>query len=260
MRTLLVLTLCAACTSGKPPIEDENVGVPTSDIKADLKSNTTFLGDVIYGQQLSVAYNKKPRYRSVRFAATAGDIVDVWVRGVKPTPGHAAPDAMVWLYDYTGALVDMNDDADGTTLDAHVHATLPPSNGFYYVYLRDYSLHTETFRVQVDGAPDPSTADAEAAYNAAADHLDSFQIKPAALPPGAKAIFDQWSALPSNGVTAYYLTDGGADIYVVALNPEEEWLVDLFDESGNFLVHGWDGDGGPAISGWGSYPSWDPTK
>jgi hypothetical protein len=260
-KTAIFLTvLCAACAGGKAPIEDEGIEV-AANARGGLKTNTTYVGDVIYGEMKAVSYNKKPRYRTVRFAAPAGDVVDVWVRGRKPTPGQSDPDAMVWLYDYTGALIAMNDDDSDATLDAHVQATLPPSNGFYYIYLRDYGLHSETFLVTVQGGHGPGlTADAERAYDAASDHLDDFAIDPTALPAGAKTIYDKWSNLPKNGIFAYRLAVDGQDVYVVALAPEEEWLVDLFDAGGQFLVHGWDGDGGPGVAGWGSYPSWDPTR
>lgn len=77
MRTIsIVLPLALfACTS-KAPIEDEGIDV-VADSKADLKTNTRMVGDVIYGQSLSVGYTKQPRYRSVRFSAPAGDVVDL---------------------------------------------------------------------------------------------------------------------------------------------------------------------------------------
>jgi hypothetical protein len=253
--TALVALSLFACT-GKEPIEDEGIDV-TADLKADLKTNTLYVGEVIYGQPLRVAYKKTPRYRSLSFLAPAGDVVDVWVRGVKPTPGRATPDAMVWLYDYTGALIAMNDDADDSTLDAHVHATLPPGNGFYYVYLRDYDVHSATFTVNVDGGHGGgAVADAERAYEAAGEHLEDYAIDAATLPAGAKTIYDQWNAIQHVAIDAYRI----GDLYAVALSQGEVSFVDLFDLDGNFLVHGWNGDGGPVPTGWGSYPEWDPTR
>lgn len=180
------------------------------------------------------------------------------MRGSKPLPGHADPDAMVWLYDYTGKLLAMNDDASDSTLDAHVHLTLPASNTYDYVYLRDYDLHSETFSVRVDGGHGgTAVADAERAYEAVADRLDSLVIAATALPAGAKALYDRWTTLPHDHIFAYRLS---AALYAVALHPEEEWLVDLFSADGTLLVHGWNGDGDRVPTGWGSYPSWDPTR
>jgi hypothetical protein len=257
LRSLLVSLLLFSCVD-KGAIEDEGIDVAADiESKADLKTNTRYVGEVIYGQPLTLAYTRTPRYRSLSFLAPAGDAVDIWVRGGKPRPGHADPDAMVWLYDYTGKLIAMNDDADDTTLDAHLQATLPESNGFYYIYLRDYDVHSETFTVLVNGGHGGgAVADAERAYEAAGEHLEDYKIDPGALPATARATYDKWNLIRHNEIAAYHI----GDLFAVALYPEEVSFVDLFDKDGTFLVHGWNGDGGPVPSGWGSYPSWDPTR
>jgi hypothetical protein len=147
--------LVAACAS-KAPVDDDFASF--ADTKADTFSQRMkIVGTLDYGQTgASVRYTSSPRYRAYKFAGHAGDQVDVWVRS---TNG----DAVAWVLDNDFAIVGSNDDADDTTLDAHVAVTLPanPSDTHYIVF-RDYDLATHYFTVSLDGTAAAScTADAD---------------------------------------------------------------------------------------------------
>lgn len=83
-------------------------------------------------------------YGWFRFAGNIGDTVDVWVRS------HDG-DAVGFILDSTDAVVAMNDDADATTTDSHVSATLP-ADGTYYLAFREYSFAPATFTIELNGS------------------------------------------------------------------------------------------------------------
>ena len=83
-------------------------------------------------------------YGWYKFDGNTGDTVDVWVRS---TDG----DAVAFILDGNDDVVAMNDDADYTTTDSHVTATLP-ADGSYFIAYREYSFAPATFTVELQGS------------------------------------------------------------------------------------------------------------
>src|SRR5256885_8751430 len=105
--TICVLLVAAAgCSVAKSPSDDDVTAAFVADAKADLPANTKWLGDLDGpgAPQFPVLYTKKPKYRSVGFWGTAGDVFDIWVTS---TDG----DAVAWLLDFQGNVLASNDDA-----------------------------------------------------------------------------------------------------------------------------------------------------
>ena len=144
LASLLIVT---ACTDAKAPVDDDFSPLAGMDTKSDTFSyRMKIAGSLSYGQTQTVAYTKTPRYRAVKFAGNAGDQVDAWVRS---TDG----DAVAWLLDNSFHIVASNDDADDTTLDAHLTATLPAStSATHYIVFRDYQLTSSHFAITLAGA------------------------------------------------------------------------------------------------------------
>src|SRR5438270_5378331 len=81
MKNLALLCLFAAACNGKLPADDDVSAAFVADSKADLPTNTKYLGD-LNGKGapvFPVVYTKKPRYRSVGFGAVSGDVYDIHV-------------------------------------------------------------------------------------------------------------------------------------------------------------------------------------
>src|SRR6185436_4607511 len=112
--TLLVFLVAAGCSVAKSPVEDDVSAAFAADAKADLPTNTKWLGDLdrAGAPQFPVLYTKKPKYRSVGFWGTAGDVYDIWVTS---TDG----DAIAWLLDFQGQVIDSSDAASADTTAAH---------------------------------------------------------------------------------------------------------------------------------------------
>lgn len=139
----------AACAQGKGPVDDDFSALG-QDVKSDaFSSKMKIVGSLDYGQtSATVRYTKSPKYRAFKFGGNAGDVVDVWVRST-----HG--DAVAWVLDNDFHVVASNDDADTTTLDAHVHATLPANASItHYVVFRDYGYATHDFTVALAGTSD----------------------------------------------------------------------------------------------------------
>lgn len=138
LSALVVAVAAAACSSSKTDatgVSEDALRVPTS---------AEIVGDISYGQTETVAYTEVPSYRAFRLAGKQGDAVDVWVRS--PTGG----DARAWIVRADGATLAKNDDADASTLDAHVVTTLPRTET-YYVVFRDADYEDDTFTVALTG-------------------------------------------------------------------------------------------------------------
>jgi hypothetical protein len=134
------LILLAAC--GKPPTSDDFA----SDGKSDsFRAHVTILGTLAPGDSQTVHYTSPPKYRGFTIHATAGQLVDVWVRS-------SNGDAMVWLLS-GGQIVAQNDDADGT--DAHIAVAV--AAGSYTVAFRDYYQHAADFTVSLAGSSSGSS-------------------------------------------------------------------------------------------------------
>ena len=148
MRILFVsLVTVAACVPTKAPVADDFSDLAGADVKSDSFSyRMKIAGSLAYGETQTVAYTKNPRYRAVKFAGNAGDQLDVWVRS-------SDGDAVAWVLDNAFHVLASNDDADDTTLDAHLGLTLPASpSATHYVVFRDYQLASSHFTVAVEGA------------------------------------------------------------------------------------------------------------
>jgi hypothetical protein len=130
-------------------------------------SETADVGKIAYGKtSAEIAYVNPMRYRALKLTGRAGDPVDIWIRS-------ADGDAMGWLVDDAYNVVAQNDDADGTTMDSHLAATLPATaSGVFRILFREFGLAPAHFTVHVDGplegtdggapAPDASGPDASA--------------------------------------------------------------------------------------------------
>jgi len=162
LTTLLTVT---ACTDAKAPIDDDFSPLAGMDTKSDTFSyRMKIAGSLTYGQAQTVAYTKTPRYRAMKFAGNAGDQVDAWVRS---TDG----DAVAWLLDNSFHVIASNDDADDTTLDAHLAVTLPASASVtHYIVFRDYQLASSHFAISLAGvAATTCHVDADCGATAVAD-------------------------------------------------------------------------------------------
>ncbi len=156
---LLACSLLAACATEKAPVDDDFSALTGMDEKSDaFSTHMKIAGSLDFGQtSVSTKYTKSPKYRAFKFAGNQGDAVDVWVRS---TQG----DAVAWLLDNNFKTLATNDDADSTTLDAHLVATLPASaSATHYIVFRDYNLATHYFTVALagGGALDACSVDAD---------------------------------------------------------------------------------------------------
>lgn len=250
---LTLLLVAAGCSGGKAPVDDD-VALIGADVKADLPANSKFLGSYQPGQKIPlVSYTRKPRYRTLSFQAQAGLIADVRVLSTDGDP-------VAWLLDSTGQVLGFNDDESDTSRNSRIKVTLPPANGFYYVVMREYSLHAATFQVSVQTYHTPDNAgSAQEAYDLASDHLDDYKIDASTLPAAASAQFQGWNARWPNA-TAYRLdTQSLGTLYVVADSLEEQYWVDVYDANGALLAHGYSGDSCCQITSWTKSP-YDPSQ
>ena len=260
MRTTIAMVMVAlvtGCVEAKAPVDDDVTAAFVADSKADLPTNTKYLGDLGKGgPTFPVVYTRSPRYRSVGFGGVSGDVVDIWVTSTDGDP-------VAWLLDFQGNVIAMNDDASSKTFDSHIHTTLTASNGRYFIYFREYSLHKSHMTVtETSSHVGGSAGDAETAWDAAVTAgIDNDQIKAASLSAGARATYDKYAA-KFGSANAWSIPDGNGGHYdVVGGAVEEIFWIDIYDASGNFIVHGASGDSGPDITFWG-FPaqSWDPSQ
>jgi hypothetical protein len=259
--TIFAFLVAAGCSVAKLPVDDDVTAAFTADAKADLPTNTKYLGDLgrSPAPRFPVLYTKKPKYRSVGFWATAGDVYDIWATS---TDG----DAIAWLMDFQGNVIASNDDASSDTTDAHIHTTLGPSNGHYYIYFREYAGRRAHLSVTATGGhPGDSAGDAERAWDAAtADDatLAADEIAAATLPAPVKARYDKYAAAFAGTARAWKVPslDGARSWFVVGASAEEIFMIDVYDTAGAFVVHGASGDGGWQITFWGAPQSWDPSS
>ena len=157
--------LAACAQQPKTAVTDDFVGL---DAKADSFSyRMKIVGSLDYGQtSASTRYTKTPRYRAFKFGGSAGDAVDVWVRS---TDGG---DAVAWVLDNDFRVLASNDDADDTTLDAHVSVTLPANASItHYVVFRDYWTDTSHFTVALAPVGAACEVDADCAPSADASEV-----------------------------------------------------------------------------------------
>jgi hypothetical protein len=148
------------CTSAdKAPVEEDfgDLAGLMADGKADHNTGL-IVGSLSYGQTSAlVQYANPPRYRIFKFAADAGDEIDVRVTS---TNG----DAMVWVLDDSFAVLGFNDDAAPSTLNARVKLVVPPHpSRTHYIFFRDYDSLPASFRVRLDGIAAGCAVDADCA-------------------------------------------------------------------------------------------------
>lgn len=133
-------SLTVACSVSSP--SDEATGSSEDELRVPSKAE--ILGDITYGQTLAVDYTEVPSFRAFRLAGKQGDSLDLWVRS--PSGG----DARAWVVRESGETLAKNDNADGSTLDAHVALTLPRTET-YFVVLRDANYEDNAFTVRLAG-------------------------------------------------------------------------------------------------------------
>jgi hypothetical protein len=146
---LLAPTLLTACGEADKPAPGDDLSglngqVIEAQAKADLPSTIKLVGS-LDGTTATTTYTRNPRYRAYKFGGNAGEQVDITVHA------SGGKDAVAWLLDDSGNVVASNDDADDTTLDSRISATLPgntnPDIITYYIVFREYSLRRATFTV-----------------------------------------------------------------------------------------------------------------
>jgi hypothetical protein len=133
-----LVALTAACSSAST----EATG--SSEDALRVPSAAEIAGDIAYGQTQTVLYTEVPSFRAYSLAGKQGDSVDLWVRS--PSGG----DARAWLVRADGKTLAKNDDADASTMDAHIVTTLPRTET-YFVVLRDANYEDNTFTVTLAG-------------------------------------------------------------------------------------------------------------
>ncbi len=135
----LPLALLAPACSASHDADDGDAAA-TAELRA--LSSAEIIGTLSYGETSApVSYESTPTYRAFRFQGAAGDQVEAWVRS---TDG----DARGWIVTSAFKNVVSNDNADGSTLDAKLVATLK-STGTYYVVFRDKASEDATFTVSL---------------------------------------------------------------------------------------------------------------
>jgi hypothetical protein len=136
---------------GKTPPTDEFQDLTSLDEKSDAFSSKWKLnGSLTYGDQVTTKYTSTPRFRAYKFAGQKGDQVDI-------TVSSKVGDPVTWLLDNSYRVLESNDDADATTTDSHLTATLPGNTNAavvtYYIVFRDYWLDPASFTVKLAGVP-----------------------------------------------------------------------------------------------------------
>jgi hypothetical protein len=134
----LITTGCQ--TAAKAPVHDTFTKLDTAGGKAD--SGT--IASLAYGKTSGSIRVRANNYGWLQFAGNRGDDVSVWVRSKNG-------DAVAFVLDANDDVIASNDDADYTTTDSHVTATLP-KDGTYYIAFREYSYSNATFTVELAGS------------------------------------------------------------------------------------------------------------
>lgn len=145
MRAMVMVGMLFGAACGTPKVMPDESFTDLAD--ADEKSDTfsyrmSVAGTIKSGETRWTRYNANPRFRAYRFAGAAGDRVDSWVRARND-------DAVAWLTDGRFNVLASNDDADGTTLDAHLTATLKAA-GTHWIIFRTYDVVPATIDVSLN--------------------------------------------------------------------------------------------------------------
>lgn len=126
-------TSLTACASGE---SDEEAVEADADLSG---SSILTLGSITSGETKTARYTKTPSYRAYSFTARAGDKVDAWVRSNNG-------DAKAYILRANFSSVTSNDDADASTNDSHLVATIQTA-GTYYVAFKEYKGKAADFSV-----------------------------------------------------------------------------------------------------------------
>ena len=257
----LVVVLFAGCgVDDKAEVDEDFTDLATVDVKSDAFSyRLKLLGSLVDGEARGLLYTSTPRFRGFELRGNEGDQVDLWVRGPRG-------DALTWLLDGRFQVIAKNDDADDSTLDSHLVATLPAStDNRYYVVLRDYHLESRRFRVQLDITSNETAIHPLATnwlgYAAANGGMFGWPMAPDDLSGPAQAkLADYATRFPATSITAHgFATEHGETaIAIVGCQDAVGW-VDLYEPDGDFAVHGAT-QHGCATPSWIWQPAeWDPS-
>lgn len=149
-RIVIVAVVLAGCADKAVP-QDDFTDLAQVDQKSDAFSKKMrFLGALDAGQTRRVYYTSSPKFRG--YTITGSGPIDLWVRS-------STGDAVAWLLDGKFRIVAKNDDADDTTYDAHVTATIAAGKT-YYLAMRDYDGASGWFSV-TRGASDDLRCDGD---------------------------------------------------------------------------------------------------
>lgn len=147
----LAATAAISCSQPKSVPSDDFSALAGVDGKSDaFSANLKLVSSLDYGQTSAAAkYHNPPRYLAFKFGGHKGDKVSIDVRSKNG-------DAVAWLLDNRFTSLASNDDANASTLDAHIDVTLPgntdPAIITYYIVVRDYWLSNATFTVSLKGS------------------------------------------------------------------------------------------------------------
>jgi hypothetical protein len=139
LAALALFTLITGCRqAAKAPVHDTFTKLSSS------KADSAAIGSLGFGKTTSPITVRANNYGWLMLSGNIGDDVSIWVRS---TNG----DAVAFLLDANDDVLAANDDADDTTTDAHIVATLP-ADGTYYIAFREYSYSSATFTVALSGS------------------------------------------------------------------------------------------------------------
>jgi hypothetical protein len=194
----VLLSACAQAVGPKAPGSSSDdfpaVGTVAGErTTTAVGASVKLLGELGYAQSSGpVSYTPSPRYRGFRVTAQPGDRVDVWVQSDDGDP-------VVWLLDARMAVVATNDDADATTLDAHLVVDIAAgADPAHYVVFREYAGDEATFSVTLTGGPSMKTC-----------HVDTDCVRVAA---SCCAVGNNWEAV-ARGQEAAFAAGLGCGAY-----------------------------------------------
>ncbi len=254
------LLVLGSCGGKVDPTEDFS-DLAGLDLKSDAFSyRLKLLGDALDGAK--VKYTRTPRFRGWSFQAAEGSGLDAWVRS-------KVGDPVAWLLDESFAVVAKSDDADDSTYDSHLVATIP-STGTYYIVFRDYDLATHYFTLgfsllkgkqkpvptdQPGVLPDSPLRQAFLAEWNVATWQSHVAVKNSELPAAAFDRADQFYSWAGRPTKTWKLPGGWAQITDW---DDNRYFVDLYDTDGTWVDHGYDDYHGGTEWSW-SYNDNDPT-
>ena len=138
MKRIVLALVIAGCAQQKVVPDEDFTDLAGLDQKSDsFSKKMRFLGTLDPGQERQVYYTSSPKFRG--YTITGDGPIDLWVRS-------QTGDAIAWLLDSKFRIIAKNDDADDTTYDAHIKATIHAGKT-YYLAMRDYDYTKGWFSV-----------------------------------------------------------------------------------------------------------------